>query len=258
MNQNQVYLKISIAGAEERKVVIRLCTKECPKTCQNFLQLCSSDERAKRPSKHSSSSSSSSSSCPATYRNTEFHRIIPGFMVQGGDYQNFDGTGGGCVYNGGGTFKDESFDVKHDREGVLSMANKGPNTNGSQFFITLAKTPHLDGKHVAFGRVNQGMDVIKDMAKVETEKKSGKPIMLERVIITDCGIESPERKPEKIERSDENRKRDSITKKPKKEKNIKSKRKKEKVLDLKIRLTMNLVATLVCQVMKENHTNNVM
>jgi len=186
MDQSQVFLKISIAGAQERKVIITLYTKECPITCENFLRLCSSKEKAKRP--HKSSLGKSSSPCPATYRNTEFHRIMPGFMVQGGDYQNFDGTGGGSVINNGGTFEDESFDILHDREGVLSMANKGPNTNGSQFFITLTKTPHLDNKHVAFGHVTYGIDVIRDMAKVETETNSNRPIMLERVIITDCGV----------------------------------------------------------------------
>ena len=187
MDENIVYLEISIAGATSRKVSINLFTEECPITCRNFKLLCSSREQAKRP-KSTQTSKPSSSSVPRTYRNTEFHRIIPGFMVQGGDYQNFNGTGGESY--DGGTFPDESFVIRHDQEGIVSMANRGKDTNGSQFFITLARTPHLDGKHVAFGRVIEGMDVVRDMAKVETEGNSGKPIMLQRVIITDCGVES--------------------------------------------------------------------
>eukprot|EP00563_Minutocellus_polymorphus_P005858 CAMPEP_0181046940 /NCGR_PEP_ID=MMETSP1070-20121207/14611_1 /TAXON_ID=265543 /ORGANISM="Minutocellus polymorphus, Strain NH13" /LENGTH=245 /DNA_ID=CAMNT_0023125573 /DNA_START=109 /DNA_END=843 /DNA_ORIENTATION=+ len=121
-----------------------------------------------------------------TYRNTEFHRIKPGFMVQGGDYENFDGTGGRSIYSTS-TFEDESFANKHHTGGILSMANRGKATNGSQFFITLGNASHLDGKHVAFGRVVHGMDVVMQMASVETDEKN-RPIPMQRIVVVDCGI----------------------------------------------------------------------
>jgi cyclophilin family peptidyl-prolyl cis-trans isomerase len=125
-----------------------------------------------------------------TYRGTEFHRIIPGFMIQGGDFTNFDGTGGHAApttNNGLPTFNDENFAISHSSEGILSMANRGRNTNGSQFFITLNKTLHLDGKHVAFGRVVEGMEVVREVGRVETEGDNGRPVRLQRVVIVDCG-----------------------------------------------------------------------
>lgn len=112
-------------------------------------------------------------------------------MIQGGDFTNFDGSGGYCApttNDGLKTFPDESFDASHNSEGVLSMANKGKNTNGSQFFITLGKTLHLDGKHVAFGKVVRGMEVIREVARVETEGENGRPVKMQRVVIVDCGI----------------------------------------------------------------------
>mmetsp|Transcript_26220 Transcript_26220/g.47578 ORF Transcript_26220/g.47578 Transcript_26220/m.47578 type:complete len:306 (-) Transcript_26220:198-1115(-) len=171
------YLRISVAGADPKTVVIRLYSEECPETCRNFVTLCSSTAVASRKQL----------SQEPTYRRSEFHRIIPGFMVQGGDYENFDGTGGKCAISDRKTFDDESFAIPHDREGVVSMANRGKNTNGSQFFITLAKTSHLDGKHVAFGQVISGMDIVKAMVGVETEGSNGKPIAMQRIIVVDCG-----------------------------------------------------------------------
>ena len=110
-------------------------------------------------------------------------------MIQGGDFTSFDGKGGYAAHatnNGSHTFHDENFDVSHNSEGILSMANKGRNTNGSQFFITLGKCLHLDKKHVAFGKVLHGMDVIQQASNVDTD--GDKPIMMQRVIIVDCGI----------------------------------------------------------------------
>mmetsp|Transcript_34141 Transcript_34141/g.82557 ORF Transcript_34141/g.82557 Transcript_34141/m.82557 type:complete len:312 (+) Transcript_34141:91-1026(+) len=182
------HFRISIAGSPPQTVVFQLNPEKCPKTCDNFIALCQSSATAKRPS---SSHSSSNHDVQPTYRGTEFHRILPGFMIQGGDFSKFDGTGGHAApttNQGQATFPDENFDISHDKEGVLSMANRGKNTNGSQFFVTLSNTLHLDKKHVAFGRVVRGMEVIREASKLETEGNNGRPVSLQRVMIVDCGI----------------------------------------------------------------------
>ena len=115
------------------------------------------------------------------YKGSKFHRIIPEFMCQGGDFTHGNGTGGKSIY--GAKFEDENLSNKHDKPFLLSMANAGPNTNGSQFFITTAVTSWLDGKHVVFGEVESGDDVVKKMESVGSS--SGKTS--KDVVITDCG-----------------------------------------------------------------------
>ena len=115
------------------------------------------------------------------YKNSTFHRVIPGFMLQGGDFTNHNGTGGKSIY--GKKFEDENFQLQHTGAGTLSMANSGPNTNGSQFFLTVEKTDWLDGKHVVFGNVVSGLNVVKKIEKFGS--KSGKPS--EKITITGCG-----------------------------------------------------------------------
>ena len=178
------YMDISVAGSPPETVVFELDTTTCPKTSHNFLSLCAAPGKAAKPKGRASASATTPAS--ATYRNTEFHRIIKGFMAQGGDFENFDGTGGRSIYSAA-TFEDESFANKHSTEGILSMANRGRHTNSSQFFITLGNASHLDGKHVAFGRVVHGMDAVRQMTTVETDARD-KPIPMQRIVVVDCGI----------------------------------------------------------------------
>ncbi|XP_026803097.3 RANBP2-like and GRIP domain-containing protein 5/6 isoform X2 [Pangasianodon hypophthalmus] len=154
----------SIAADDEPigKVTIELFANVVPKTAENFRALCTGEKGF-------------------GYRNSIFHRIIPDFMCQGGDIIKQDGSGGKCIY--GDKFEDENFEVRHTGPGILSMANRGRDTNNSQFFITLKKTEHLDFKHVAFGMVKDGMDVVKQMG--ELGSKNGEPS--KKITVVDCG-----------------------------------------------------------------------
>jgi peptidyl-prolyl isomerase E (cyclophilin E) len=158
-----VYFSIGVDNDVEcGRIEIELKKDKCPKTAKNFLQLCTHKKGY-------------------GYKNSFFHRIIPGFMMQGGDFTSFDGRGGHSIW--GDKFEDENFDLRHKGPGVLSMANAGPDTNGSQFFLCFDKVSRLNDKHVVFGQVVSGWAVIKALEATGTP--SGKPGHVIKVL--DCG-----------------------------------------------------------------------
>ncbi|EUC63368.1 peptidyl-prolyl cis-trans isomerase, cyclophilin-type protein [Rhizoctonia solani AG-3 Rhs1AP] len=152
---SQCFFDITIGGQPAGRVVIKLYT-DTPKTSENFRALCTGEKGVGPSGKK------------MTYEGSVFHRVIKDFMLQGGDFTLGNGRGGESIY--GAKFADENFIHKHTGPGLLSMANAGKNTNGSQFFITTVATPHLDGKHVVFGRVVDGLDVVRKVENTPTDR----------------------------------------------------------------------------------------
>lgn len=173
---DKVFFDIEIGGKPAGRVVIGLFGKTVPKTAKNFKSLAVGSE-------------TDASGTALTYKGSKFHRVIKDFMIQGGDFTRGDGTGGKSIY--GDKFEDENFKLKHYGAGWLSMANAGKNTNGSQFFITTKVTSWLDGKHVVFGKVLEGMSVIREIEKSKTD---GRDRPAQDVVIADSGsieVEQP-------------------------------------------------------------------
>lgn len=160
---SKVFFDVSINGSTAGRIQFELYEDIVPKTAKNFKALCSGEKGW-------------------GYKGVPFHRIIPDFMIQGGDTDLTDGFGGKSIY--GHKFADENFTKRHNKPGLLSMANSGPNSNGSQFFITTVPCPWLDGKHVVFGEVSKGIDLVKKIESFGT--MSGKPKA--SIVIEDAGV----------------------------------------------------------------------
>ena len=164
-----VFFDMTIGGASAGRIEMTLRADVVPKTAENFRALCTGEKGTGTQGK------------PLHFKGSAFHRVITQFMCQGGDFTRGNGTGGESIY--GEKFADENFQLKHTGPGTLSMANAGPNTNGSQFFLCTVKTDWLDGKHCVFGNVTGGMDVVQKIEAVG----SGSGATSKPVVIADCG-----------------------------------------------------------------------
>lgn len=170
LKRQRVFFDITVGNTPAGRITFELYNDIVPKTTENFRCLCTGEKGVGKSGK------------PLSYKGSTFHRIIKHFMIQGGDFTAGNGTGGESIY--GEKFEDENFQLKHDKPLLLSMANAGPGTNGSQFFVTTVATPHLDGKHVVFGEVKSGKGVVRKIENLPTSP-GDKPN--KDVVITDCG-----------------------------------------------------------------------
>jgi len=168
--RSRVFFDIQIGNQEVGRVAFELYNDIVPKTAENFRALCTGEKGVGKSGK------------PLHYKGSGFHRVIKQFMIQGGDFTQGDGTGGESIY--GEKFEDENFSLKHEKPFLLSMANAGPGTNGSQFFVTTVPTPHLDKKHVVFGEVINGKSIVRQIENLNTHS-GDKPI--QDATIIDCG-----------------------------------------------------------------------
>uniref|UniRef100_A0A7N6BQS6 peptidylprolyl isomerase n=1 Tax=Anabas testudineus TaxID=64144 RepID=A0A7N6BQS6_ANATE len=181
------FFDIGINNVLVGRVVVELFSDICPKTCENFRCLCTGEKGIGKGTQK-----------PLHYKGCLFHRIVKDFMIQGGDFSEGNGRGGESIY--GGFFEDESFAVKHNKEYLLSMANRGKDTNGSQFFITTKPSPHLDGVHVVFGHVISGQEVVQTMESQKTDHNS-RPYV--EVKVLNCGELVPKSKAKKDDKKRE-------------------------------------------------------
>ena len=168
MTNPQVFFDVTV-GSQPGRIVFELFANVVPQTAENFRALCTGEKGVGKAGK------------PLHFKGSKFHRVIPGFMAQGGDFTNGNGTGGESIY--GTKFNDENFTLAHKGRGLLSMANAGKNTNGSQFFILFKPQPHLDGKHVVFGQVVSGQEVLDALESVGSQTGATRA----ECKIVDCG-----------------------------------------------------------------------
>ena len=168
----RVFFEVTIGSRVAGKIEFELFQNIVPRTVENFRCLCTGEKGLSKITK-----------VPLHYKNSRFHRLIPGFMIQGGDFTKGDGTGGESIY--GARFDDENFNLRHNAPGLLSMANVGKNTNASQFFITLGPAAWLDGKHVVFGKVISGQSVLVQMERIVTGANDVPKVS---IVISNCGL----------------------------------------------------------------------
>nr|XP_049692810.1 peptidyl-prolyl cis-trans isomerase G isoform X4 [Helicoverpa armigera] len=212
----RVFMDISIGGLPSGRLVFELFNDIAPKTAENFRALCAGDLGIGK-----------NTGKPLTYKGMLFHRVVKDFMIQGGDFTNANGTGGESIY--GGTFEDETFELQHDRPYLLSMANRGKDTNGSQFFITTQPAPHLDNVHVVFGHVIGGATLVRQLEALPVDRNA-RP--LQDVCVTNCGqlvrLSAKKRKQEKEQKAESDAESEHSHKKDKKKKKDKKEKKKKR------------------------------